>query len=274
MLAVASRSLALRIPHNSGRPTFSLSSIRNIMVKGGAIVRVTDTIAVKQFFDVDSWTYTYLLYDSDTKDAILIDPVDLQVDRDLKEVESLGLNLVYGVNTHAHADHVTGTGLLKQRVKGFQSVISSASGAKADLTLEDGDRIVFGNRFIEARSTPGHTAGCMSFVADDRSFVMTGDTLLIQGCGRTDFQSGNAEQLYDSVYSKLFSLPRDCIVYPAHDYNERTSSTIGSELDSNPRLSKTKEEFVHMMNNLNLAYPKKIDIAVPANMRCGVPDLE
>lgn len=244
------------------------------MVKGGAIVRATDTIAVKQLFDDDSSTYTYLLYDVETKDAILVDPVDLQVDRDLKEVESLGLNLVYGVNTHAHADHVTGTGLLRARVKGFQSVISSASEAKADLTLEDGDRIVFGNRFLEARSTPGHTGGCMSFVADDRSFVLTGDALLIQGCGRTDFQSGSAEQLYESVHSKLFSLPRDCIVYPAHDYNQRTSSTIGSEADSNPRLSKTKEEFVQIMKNLNLPYPKKIDIAVPANMRCGVPDVD
>lgn len=114
----------------------------------------------------------------------------------------------------------------------------------------------------------------MSFVADDRSFVLTGDALLIQGCGRTDFQSGCAEQLYESVHSKLFSLPRDCIVYPAHDYSQRTSSTIGSEADSNPRLSKTKEEFVQIMKNLNLPYPRKIDIAVPANLRCGVPDVD
>ena len=267
-------SIAARLSHSCGRIVLSPSRIRSIMVKGGSIVRATDTIGVKQLFDDDSSTYTYLLYDADTKDAILVDPVDLQVDRDLKEVESLGLNLVYGVNTHAHADHVTGTGLLKGRVEGFQSVISSASEACADLTLEDGDRIIFGNRFLEARSTPGHTGGCMSFVADDRSFVLTGDALLIQGCGRTDFQSGSAEQLYESVHSKLFSLPRDCIVYPAHDYNERTSSTIGAEMDSNPRLSKTKEEFVQIMKNLNLPYPKHIDIAVPANMRCGVPDVE
>lgn len=114
----------------------------------------------------------------------------------------------------------------------------------------------------------------MSYVADDQSFVLTGDTLLIQGCGRTDFQSGDAEQLYGMVHSKLFTLPKDCTVYPAHDYKGRTSSTIGVELETNPRLSKPKEEFVEIMKNLNLSYPKKIDVAVPANMRCGVPDVE
>jgi sulfur dioxygenase len=241
--------------------------------KGGSIVRGGDTIGLKQFFDDDSSTYTYLLYDQDTKDAIPVDPVDLQVDRDLAEAESLGLTLVYGLNTHAHADHITGTGLLKQRIEGFQSIISAASEAKADITIANGDRIVFGNRYLQARSTPGHTAGCMSFVADDESFVLTGDTLLIQGCGRTDFQSGDASQLYDSVHTQLFSLPDDCIVYPAHDYNGRTSSTIASERNTNPRLGSqtTKDEFVELMNNLKLAYPKKIDVAVPANMKCGIP---
>ena len=267
------RSSASRLSHNP-RFVYSPNIVRSIMTKGGSIVRATDTIGLKQLFDVDSSTYTYLLYDQDTKDAILVDPVDLQVDRDLKEAESLGLNLVYGVNTHAHADHITGTGLLKQRVDGLQSVISTASEAKADITIGDGDRIFFGNRFLEARATPGHTGGCMSYVADDQSFVLTGDTLLIQGCGRTDFQSGDAEQLYGMVHSKLFTLPKDCTVYPAHDYKGRTSSTIGVELETNPRLSKPKEEFVEIMKNLNLSYPKKIDVAVPANMRCGVPDVE
>lgn len=240
--------------------------------KGGSIVRSGDTIGFKQFFDDDSSTYTYLLYDQDTKDAILVDPVDLQVDRDLMEVESLGLTLVYGLNTHAHADHITGTGLLKQRVEGFQSIISTASEAMADITIANGDRIIFGNRYLQARSTPGHTAGCMSFVADDESFVLTGDALLIQGCGRTDFQSGDAEQLYDSVHTQLFSLPEDCIVYPGHDYNGRTSSTIASERNTNPRLGQTtKDEFVEFMKNLKLDYPRKIDVAVPANMKCGIP---
>jgi len=121
----------------------------------------------------------------------------------------------------------------------------------------------------------GHTEGCVSFVADDESFVMTGDALLIKGCGRTDFQGGSAETLYDSVHTQLFSLPESCIVYPAHDYNGRTESSIGSEKSENPRLggNKSKDEFVDIMANLKLAYPKKIDVAVPANMRCGVPDV-
>lgn len=180
------------------------------------------------------------------------------------------------VNTHAHADHITGTHLLKQKIDGLQSVISKASGAKADLTVEPGDRIVFGARHLEVRPTPGHTEGCVSYVADDNAFVLTGDALLIHGCGRTDFQGGSAATLYNSVHTQLFSLPASTIVYPAHDYNGRFKSTIGAELDTNPRLGKdkTKDEFVDIMANLNLSYPKKIDVAVPANLRCGVPDVE
>lgn len=254
------------------------------MSKGGSIVRSGETaptgpkaeLGFKQLFDDESSTYTYLMWDSDTKDAILVDPVDIQVDRDLKEVEGLGLNLVYGVNTHAHADHITGTGILKKRVKGLQSVIAKDSGAKADIHISHGDKIVFGSRYLEARATPGHTAGCLSYVMDDTSLVLTGDALLILGCGRTDFQGGSAETLYDSVHTQLFTLPDDCIVYPAHDYKGRTSNTIGDEKANNPRLGggKSKAEFVDIMKNLNLDYPKKIDEAVPANLRCGVPDVE
>jgi sulfur dioxygenase len=163
---------------------------------------------------------------------------------------------------------------LRQRVAGFQSVIAKASGAKADIVVESGDRICFGNRFVEVRATPGHTAGCLSYVSDDKSFVLTGDTLLIQGCGRTDFQGGSAQTLFESVHSQLFTLPDDCTVYPAHDYQGRVSSTIGIEKETNPRLSKPLEEFVEIMASLLLSYPKKIDVAVPANMRCGVPDVE
>jgi sulfur dioxygenase len=244
------------------------------MSKGGAIVRKGEAIGLKQLFDDESSTYTYLLWDNQSKDAILIDPVDIMVDRDLKEVAALGLNLVYGVNTHAHADHITGTHLLKQRVDGLKSVIATASGAKADIHIDHGDRIVFGSRFIEARATPGHTNGCLSYVSDDQAFVLTGDALLIQGCGRTDFQGGSAEKLYESVHTQIFSLPEDTIVYPAHDYKGRLSSTVGAEKTTNPRLSKSLDEFVDIMKNLNLDYPKKIDVAVPANMRCGVPDVE
>eukprot|EP00522_Entomoneis_paludosa_P018360 CAMPEP_0172454306 /NCGR_PEP_ID=MMETSP1065-20121228/11339_1 /TAXON_ID=265537 /ORGANISM="Amphiprora paludosa, Strain CCMP125" /LENGTH=244 /DNA_ID=CAMNT_0013206615 /DNA_START=110 /DNA_END=844 /DNA_ORIENTATION=+ len=243
---------------------------------GGAVVHKDEKIGLKQLFDTESSTYTYLLWDQTTKDAILVDPVDILVDRDMKEVEDHGLKLVLGVNTHAHADHITGTGLLKQKIPGLKSVIAKASGAKADILVESGDKIVFGNRSLEVRSTPGHTTGCLSYVADDRSFVLTGDTLLIQGCGRTDFQGGSAETLYDSVHNELFTLPDDTIVYPAHDYKGRFSSSIRNEKENNPRLGagKTKEEFAEIMKNLNLSYPKKIDVAVPANMRCGVPDVE
>ena len=250
------------------------------VIKGGFIIRASDApsdapsakMQLKQLFDPESWTYTYLLWDEDTKDAVLIDPVDIQVDRDLALVKELGLNLVYGINTHAHADHITGTGLLKRRVAGFQSVISTASKAIADVHVDPGDEIHFGNHFLSVKATPGHTEGCMSFVSDDESMVFTGDALLIMGCGRTDFQGGSAGTLYDSVHTQLFTLPESCIVYPAHDYKERTESTIGKEKAENPRLGngKTKEEFIEIMANLKLDYPKKIDVAVPANMKCGV----
>jgi len=233
-------------------------------------------IGVKQLFDDDSSTYTYLLYDKETKDAILVDPVDVQVDRDLKEVGKLGLSLLYGVNTHAHADHVTGTGILKKKVKGLKSIISSASGAKGDILINHNDNIKFGNHYLTVRATPGHTAGCVSYVADDESFVLTGDALLILGCGRTDFQGGSAETLFHSVHTQLFTLKDECIVYPAHDYKGRIQSTVGDEKANNPRLGlqKTKDEFIEIMDNLNLSYPKKIDVAVPANMCCGVPDTD
>ena len=253
-----------------------LAKVPRFAMTGGSIVHKEEAIGLKQLFDDESSTYTYLVWDATTKDAIIVDPVDIQVDRDLKEAQDLGLNLVFGVNTHAHADHITGTHLLKRRVPQLKSVIAESSGAKADLHLVDGDRIVFGRRFLSARATPGHTNGCLSYVADDESFALTGDALLIQGCGRTDFQGGSAETLYDSIHTKLFTLPGDCLVYPAHDYKGRTSSSISLEKETNPRLgvTKTKAEFVEIMANLNLDYPKKIDVAVPANMRCGVPDVE
>lgn len=231
-----------------------------------------DTIGWEQLFDPTSSTYTYLLYDTKSNDAILVDPVDVQVDRDLKLINEKGLKLKYGVNTHAHADHITGTGLLKRQLPGLKSIISKASTAKADILVEDGDIIEFGTRHVKVLATPGHTSGCVSFLLDDASLVLTGDALLIRGCGRTDFQGGSAETLYDSIHSKLFTLPEDCVVYPAHDYREQTSSTIGEEKETNPRLgaTKTKEEFMEIMDGLNLSPPKIIDVAVPANLRCGV----
>lgn len=233
-------------------------------------------LKLRQLFDEESSTYTYLLWDEKSKVSIIIDPVDTHVDRDLKEAQGLGLNLIYGLNTHAHADHITGTGLLKKRIQGLKSVISESSGAKADEHITHGDCIHFGSRYIECRATPGHTAGCITFVTDDRTCAFTGDALLIHGCGRTDFQGGSASLLYDSIKREVFTLPDETIVYPAHDYKGRLSSTIGDEKANNPRLGagKTKEDFIKIMSELKLSYPKKIDVAVPANMRCGVPDVD
>lgn len=227
----------------------------------------TTEIGMRQLFDDESSTYTYLLWDKDTDDAILIDPVKSQVNRDL--IVATDFNLVYAVNTHCHADHITATGVLKTRVKGLKSVISKASGANADEHIGDGDKICFGNRHITALATPGHTEGCLSFLTDDNKAVLTGDALFIMGCGRTDFQGGSPETLYQSVHRELFTLPDETVVFPGHDYNGKTHSTIGYEKKNNPRLSKSEEEFVEIMNNLDLPYPKMMDIAVPANMLDG-----
>lgn len=236
---------------------------------------MSNAMGIQQLFDEESSTYTYLLWDTNTKEAILVDPVDTKASRDIETAQGLGLHLLFGVNTHAHADHITGTHLLKQKLPGLKSVISEASGAVADIHVKPGDRIEFGKRFISVRGTPGHTVGCVSYVADDSSFVLTGDALLIKGCGRTDFQLGDSKKLYESVHEQIFSLPDSTIVYPGHDYKGRLSSTVGDEKENNPRLGegKTKEEFVEIMANLNLSYPKRINEAVPANMRCGVPDV-
>jgi sulfur dioxygenase len=162
--------------------------------------------------------------------------------------------------------------LIKTKSPGVLSVLSKASAGQADQLVVEGDVISFGNRSLKVLSTPGHTEGCISFVMDDESRVFTGDTLLIRGCGRTDFQGGDAGLLWDGVRSKLFTLPPTCAVYPAHDYKGRTQSTIGEEVELNPRLTKSKEEFQEIMANLGLNRPAKMDTAVPANMRCGVPD--
>eukprot|EP00604_Paraphysomonas_vestita_P001957 CAMPEP_0174821708 /NCGR_PEP_ID=MMETSP1107-20130205/9211_1 /TAXON_ID=36770 /ORGANISM="Paraphysomonas vestita, Strain GFlagA" /LENGTH=211 /DNA_ID=CAMNT_0016039029 /DNA_START=120 /DNA_END=756 /DNA_ORIENTATION=+ len=206
---------------------------------------------------------------SSSKIAILIDPVLETAERDAQIITELGLELKYALNTHCHADHVTGTGKLKTLLPGTKSVIAELSTADADVKINDGDRIEFGSRFITGISTPGHTAGCFSYVLDDNSMIFTGDALLIRGCGRTDFQGGSAATLYDSIHSRVFTLPDSCVVYPAHDYKGRMSSTVDEEKRFNPRLTKTKEEFVELMGNLNLPYPAQIDRALPLNFRCG-----
>ncbi|XP_067094865.1 persulfide dioxygenase ETHE1, mitochondrial-like isoform X1 [Osmerus mordax] len=234
----------------------------------------------RQLFESASSTYTYLLADTANKEAVLIDPVLETVDRDLKLIDELGLTLKMAVNTHCHADHITGTGRLKKRVLGLKSAISKHSGATADILLSEGDRISFGkhvgnipNMYLTVRETPGHTDGCVTIVTGDQSMAFTGDTLLIRGCGRTDFQQGCSKTLYESVHQKIFTLPEQCLIYPAHDYKGQTVSTVGEEKRFNPRLTKTLEEFIHIMINLDLPKPAKIDIAVPANLLCGLHEI-
>jgi len=229
----------------------------------------------RQLFDRESSTYTYLLADEETREAILIDPVREQVERDVQILEELGLTLVYSLETHVHADHVTSSGVLRKRL-GCQTVLSAVAGAGCpDVLVEDGEVLEVGSIRVEARHTPGHTNGDVTYVVtgpDGGPRAFTGDTLLIRGCGRTDFQQGDADALYDSVMTKIFSLPDDTPIYPGHDYKGRTSSTVGEEKRHNPRLGggTTREAFREIMANLNLAQPKKIDVAVPANLRCGV----
>mmetsp|Transcript_24929 Transcript_24929/g.62823 ORF Transcript_24929/g.62823 Transcript_24929/m.62823 type:complete len:368 (-) Transcript_24929:244-1347(-) len=215
----------------------------------------------RQLFDAQfgSSTYTYLLADAGTKEAVLIDPVLELVDRDLALIEQLGLKLKYAINTHCHADHITGTGEIKKRQPHVKSGIAKASGAKADIFYEHGDTISFGGHQLKVLATPGHTSGCICFYTTSAGgLAFTGDALLIRGCGRTDFQGGSAETLFQSVHEQLFTLPDATTVYPAHDYKGQTASSIGEEKAFNPRLSKSKAEFVDIMANLNLPYPKKI----------------
>lgn len=234
----------------------------------------------RQLFEKDSSTYTYLLADVEHPDrpAVLVDPVDKTVDRDLTLIKELGLQLIYAMNTHVHADHVTGTGLIKSKMPGVKSVISEASKAKADVFVNGGDKIYVGNLFLEVRPTPGHTQGCVTYVTGEGPgqpnprMAFTGDALLIRGCGRTDFQGGSAEQLYKSVHSKILTLPKDTLLFPAHDYKGHTVTTVEEELLYNPRLSKDMDTFKKIMENLGLSYPKMIDVAVPANMVCGIQD--
>ncbi|MBN1238512.1 MAG: MBL fold metallo-hydrolase [Gammaproteobacteria bacterium] len=225
----------------------------------------------RQLHDPQSSTFTYLLADPNTKEAVLIDPVFEQARRDAALLRELGLTLLYTLDTHVHADHVTGAWLLKQS-NGSRIALSAAAGAEnVDVPLSHGDEIAFGSRRVEARATPGHTSGCMTFVLDDRSMAFTGDALLIRGAGRTDFQQGDAHELYRSIHQQIFTLPDECLLFPAHDYRGLTCSSVGEEKRYNPRVGGTRseEDFVGFMRNLNLPHPRQIDVAVPANLRCG-----
>ena len=227
----------------------------------------------RQLFDPQSSTYTYLLADSASREALLIDPVFEQARRDAALIEELGLKLAWTLDTHVHADHVTGAWLLREKLRS-RIAISKASGAEgADRYLGSGEKIQIGKRSLEARATPGHTDGCMTYVLDDRSMAFTGDAVLIRGCGRTDFQQGDARTLYRAVREQIFSLPDDCLLYPAHDYRGLTASSVGEEKLYNPRLAESVGEgdFVGYMTHLGLPHPKLMEHAVPANLKCGRP---
>ena len=227
----------------------------------------------RQLFDSVSGTYTYLLASRRGAEALLIDPVLEKVDRYIQLIEELDLRLVKAVDTHLHADHITGLGALRDRT---QCVTVMGERSKVDVVsmrLSDGDRLTIEGLALDVIYTPGHTDDSYSFVMRDR--VFTGDTLLIRGTGRTDFQNGDARAQYDSIFNKLLRLPDETMVFPAHDYKGETVSTIAEEKAFNPRLQvKSVDEYAELMSKLNLPNPKMMDVAVPANMRVGLAQEE
>jgi sulfur dioxygenase len=230
-------------------------------------------VIFRQLFDPQSSTYTYLLADPASREALLIDPVFEQARRDAALIDELGLKLIWTLDTHVHADHVTGAWLLRDKL-GSRIAVSKAGGAAgADRFLQDGDQVQFGTRNLKTLATPGHTSGCITYVLDDQSMAFTGDALLIRGCGRTDFQEGDAHTLFRSVRERIFSLPERCLVYPGHDYRGLSVTSVGEEKLFNPRLAESigEEDFVGYMTHLGLAHPKQMEAAVPANLKCGKP---
>jgi sulfur dioxygenase len=225
---------------------------------------------IRQLFDSNSSTYTYLVWDETTREAAIIDSVREQLERDVQLIKELDLNLKYALETHVHADHVTASGQLRERLGCKVGVHSQVGSDCPDIKLDDDDIVPLGSLQLEVRYTPGHTDTDVCFLAD--GVVFTGDILLIHGSGRTDFQSGDAARSYDSITGRLFTLPDETLVYPAHDYNGFTCSTIGEEKRFNPRLGggKSRQAYIEIMQNMSLDKPKLIDVAVPGNQACGL----
>lgn len=224
----------------------------------------------RQLFEPLSCTYTYLLGCEETRQAILIDPVIAAKDRDLAELKRLGLTLAYTLDTHIHADHITAAQELQKETGSKIAAPAYDRLPCTDVGIEEGKPFEVGSLRLHPLHTPGHTDGHFAYLYGDR--VFTGDALLIDGCGRTDFQNGNAEALYHSVHDKLYALPDECLVYPGHDYQHRHVTSIAQEKQRNPRINakRTLEEFKEIMGKLDLPYPKFIDYAVPGNRQCGV----
>lgn len=258
-------------PLSGDGTTSTFKRFNNILTKGK---NLKQEIIFHQLFEAESSTYTYIIADKKSKEAAIIDPVLETVDRDIKLIGELGLKLIYALDTHIHADHITGAGELRKRL-GIKTALSSEADVPCvDIALEDGQQLLLGDKTIKVIATPGHTNTCLTYAFE--GMVFTGDALLIRSCGRTDFQQGDSAKLYNSVNEKLFKLPEDTLVYPGHDYRGQTSSTIGTEKKHNARLSErvSIEEFQKIMSELKLANPKKIHEAVPANLACGKPKVE
>ena len=222
-----------------------------------------------QLFDPASSTYTYVLHDPATREALIIDPVDAQLERDLAALQARGLTLRWALETHAHADHITSAGLLAEHTGARTAAPAGCGIGTVAVQLQHGDVLEFGAERLRALHTPGHTAGSMSYVW--REHVFTGDALLINGCGRTDFQSGDAHALYRSITEVLFALPDSTTVWPGHDYQGRSHSTIAAEKVGNARVAgRSEAEFVLLMQGLHLPRPQRMDAAVPANLQSGL----
>jgi sulfur dioxygenase len=233
-------------------------------------------VIFRQLFDASSCTYTYLLADDATREAVLIDTVFEQHARDAALVRELELELLATLDTHCHADHVSGAWRMKKTF-GSRIAMAKVYGAKnVDIPLDHEEHVMFGRAALEVRATPGHTDGCLSFVLDSEAMAFTGDALLVRGAGRTDFQNGSAHRLFRSIREQLFTLSDACVVYPGHDYEGRTSSTIGEEKRFNPRIGggAREEDFVGYMDNLGLPHPKQLAVSLPANMRAGEPEAD
>lgn len=228
----------------------------------------------RQLYDATSSTYTYLLADERSREALLIDPVFEQAQRDIALIQELELKLELVADTHCHADHVTAAWLLKQKTGCRIASATAIDAEHVDVALKPDQRFGISGIELQALATPGHTDGCMSFVLADQSMAFTGDALMIRGCGRIDFQQGDASVLYRSITEQLFTLPDACVVYPAHDYHGRMQSTIGEEKRFNARIGggANESDFVGYMEAMQLPHPKRIDEAVPANLRSGAPE--